>query len=91
MIKKFGPYIREVRMKKGIGQRKLASKIGISASYLNDIEKDKRTAPKLDIINKISSELLIDSSKLNDLAGSSKKTLAPDINDFIIKNHDFVL
>ena len=86
MIKKFGPFIREVRIQKGIGQRELASKIGVSASYLNDIEKDKRTAPKLDIIKKISKILSIDNKKLNDLAGISKKTLAPDINDFISKN-----
>ena len=86
MSKKFGPFIREIRIQKGLGQRELASKIGVSASYLNDIEKDKRTAPKLDIIKKISSILSIDNKKLNDLAGSSKKTLAPDINDFIVKN-----
>ena len=86
MNKKFGPFIREVRIQKGIGQRALASKIGVSASYLNDIEKEKRTAPKLDIIKKISSILSIDNKKLNDLAGYSKKTLAPDINDFIVKN-----
>ena len=86
MNKKFGPFIREIRIQKGIGQRALASKIGVSASYLNDIEKEKRTAPKLDIIKKISSILFIDNKKLNDLAGYSKKTLAPDINDFIVKN-----
>ena len=86
MSKKFGPFIREIRIQKGLGQRELASKIGVSASYLNDIEKDKRTAPKLDIIKKISSILSIDNKKLNDLAGISKKTLAPDVNDFIVKN-----
>ena len=86
MNKKFGPFIREIRIQKGLGQRELASKIGVSASYLNDIEKDKRTAPKLDIIKKISSILSIDNKKLNDLAGISKKTLAPDINDFIDNN-----
>jgi len=86
MNKKFGPFIREIRIQKGIGQRALASKIGVSASYLNDIEKEKRSAPKLDIIKKISSILSIDNKKLNDLAGYSKKTLAPDISDFIVKN-----
>ena len=86
MTKKFGPLIREVRIQKGIGQRSLASKIGVSASYLNDIEKEKRTAPKLNIIKKISSILSIDNKRLNDLAGYSKKSLAPDINDFIVKN-----
>jgi len=86
MIMKFGPFIREKRIKKGLGQRELAAKIGVSASYLSDIEKDKRSAPNLNIIKKISLILSIDINKLNDLAGISKKTLAPDINDFIMKN-----
>ena len=42
--KAFGSYIREIRIKQDIGQRELAKKIGIAASYLNDIEKGKRTA-----------------------------------------------
>ena len=86
MNKKFGPFIREIRIQKGLGQRELASKIGVSASYLNDIEKDKRTAPKLDIIKKISKILSIDNKKINDLAVISKNTLATDINEFIAKN-----
>ena len=49
-------------------------KIGLSASYLNDIEKEKRTAPKIDIIKKISS-VLVDFNYLSDLAGISKKTI----------------
>jgi L-glutamine-phosphate cytidylyltransferase len=85
-LKNFGIYIREIRIKKGIGQRELANKIGLSASYLNDIEKGKRTAPKLSVIKKISIILSIEIKLLNDLAGISKKTLAPDVNDFIVKN-----
>ena len=44
--KKFGTYIRELRIDNKIGQRELAQKIGVAASYLNDIEKNKRSAPK---------------------------------------------
>ena len=63
--KKFGSYIRELRIKNGIGQRELADKVGIAASYLNDIEKEKRTAPKQIVIKKLneypySSPLVID-------------------------------
>ena len=53
--KVFGSYIRELRIKNEIGQRELAKKIGIAASYLNDIEKNKRSAPKSNIIKKLSS------------------------------------
>lgn len=53
--KSFGSFIREIRIENKIGQRELALKIGVAPSYLNDIEKNKRAAPKLHIIKKISS------------------------------------
>ena len=82
-IYKFGSFIREFRIKKDIGQRELAKKINISASYLNDIEKNKRPAPKLEILKKISKILDIDFKYLNDLASISNKDIAPDIYEFI--------
>ena len=84
--KNFGPFIRELRIKSGIGQRELASKIGIAASYLNDIEKEKRTAPKQEVIKKLSKLLKININDLNDLAGISKGNVAPDINEYIENN-----
>jgi len=84
--KKFGPYIRELRIKNGIGQRELAGKIGIAASYLNDIEKEKRTAPKNFAIKKLSTILKVNINYLNDLAGISKGNVAPDISEFIENN-----
>ena len=86
MKKKFGAYIRELRIKSGIGQRELASKIGIAASYLNDIEKEKRTAPKQEVIKKLSKLLKININDLNDLAGISKGNVAPDISEYIENN-----
>jgi choline kinase/DNA-binding XRE family transcriptional regulator len=83
---KFGSYIRELRLKLEIGQRELADKIGIAASYLNDIEKNKRSAPKLNFINKLSKILKTDKNFLNDLAGISKDGIAPDINEYINSN-----
>ena len=50
----FGSYIRSLRIKNNIGQRELAKKIGVAASYLNDMEKNKRTAPRIDLIKKLS-------------------------------------
>ena len=82
----FGSYIRRLRIKNNIGQRELAKKIGVAPSYLNDMEKNKRTAPRIDLIKKLSFILKADLNLLNDLAGNSKKTLAPDIVDFIENN-----
>ena len=88
--KKFGPYIRELRIKNGLGQRELANKIGIAASYLNDIEKEKRTAPKQIVIKKLSILLKENIDYLNDLAGISKGDIAPDIGEFIENNPKIV-
>jgi transcriptional regulator with XRE-family HTH domain len=84
--KSFGSYIRSLRLDLNIGQRELAEKIGIAPSYLNDIEKEKRSSPKQKIIKKIATQLKANINDLNDLAGISKKNLAPDIIDFIEKN-----
>ena len=62
---KFGLFIRELRIKKNIGQRDLAKKIGVSPSYLNDIEKEKRSAPKLNVIKKISKKTYDVSARLS--------------------------
>ena len=83
---KFGLFIRELRIKKNIGQRNLAKKIGVSPSYLNDIEKEKRSAPKLTVIKKLSKYLETNLDELNDLAGVSKKEVAPDISEYMEKN-----
>ena len=82
----FGSYIRQTRLQKNIGQRELADKIGIAASFLNDIEKGKRSAPKPNVIKKISTILESDIDELNDLAGISKRSVAPDIGEFIENN-----
>ena len=88
--KKFGKLIRELRIKNNFGQRELADKIGIAASYLNDIEKEKRTAPKQNVIKKLSILLKVDINHLNDLAGISKGSVAPDIGEFIGSNPGIV-
>ena len=86
----FGSFVREHRIKLEIGQRKLADKIGIAASYLNDIEKNKRKAPKQIIIKKISKALKVNLDDLNDLAGMSKGNVAPDIGEFIENNPEII-
>ena len=90
MSKNFGSYIRELRLKNKIGQRELSKKIGVAASYLNDIEKNKRSAPKFSIIKKLGLFLKADLNFLNDLAGISKKELAPDIVDFVNTNPEII-
>ena len=86
----FGSYIRRLRIKNDIGQRELAKKINVAPSYLNDMEKDKRSAPKNELIKKISVILKADLKLLYDLAGNSKKTVAPDIEEYIKNNPNII-
>ena len=86
----FGSYIRSLRIKNNIGQRELAKKIGVAPSYLNDMEKNKRAAPRIELIKKLSVILKADLDLLYDLAGNSKKTIAPDIVDYVENNPKIV-
>ena len=107
MVKKksFGLFIRESRIKQGFGQRELAVKIGVAPSYLNDIEKEKRSAPKSIVIKKIAKLLKININTLNDLiVGKNEKEIIKkitkrgnqrDINVFSAslidqKKHEFI-
>ena len=88
----FGSYIRKLRTKNDIGQRELAKKIGVAPSYLNDIEKNKRKAPKQIIIKKISKILKVNLDGLNDLAGISKGNVV-SLNNLItnLSNLDWLI
>lgn len=79
----FGAYIRALRTQRKVGQRELARRIGVSASYLNDIEKDKRAAPRGELVKALARALDADLETINDLAGHSKNTLPPDVTEFI--------
>ena len=44
--KTFGNHIKTLRTARNIGQREMARLVGVSPSYLNDIENNKRAAPR---------------------------------------------
>lgn len=86
----FGSHIRALRIKKGIGQRELARELGISASYLNDIEKNNRVAPRSEITLAIAAFLDADAEELFDLAGNSRNTIPDDVNKIILEHPETI-
>lgn len=84
----FGNHIKTLRTARNIGQREMARIIGISPSYLNDIENNKRAAPSKEIIKKIADILEANLENLYDLAGKGKNKIPPDIPDIIKKNSE---
>lgn len=87
----FGEYIKSKRLEKGISLRELASKIGISPSYMSDIEKGRRNAPNKEKVDKIAEVLFYSEEeieKLHDLAGLSKNTISTDLSSYIMESND---
>lgn len=85
----FGEYIKSKRIEKGISLREMAAKIGISPSYMSDIEKGRRYAPDKGRLVEI--ERLLFSSEeeiqmLYDLAGESRNEVSPDLPEYIMEN-----
>ncbi|MGL4873463.1 MAG: helix-turn-helix domain-containing protein [Clostridium sp.] len=88
---KFGEYIKEKRLEKGISLREFASRVGISPSYLSDIEKGRRNAPNDEKLKKIEKELFViqkDIDQFYDLAGISKNYVATDLSEYIMENKE---
>ena len=57
---------------------------------MNDIEKNKRPAPRSEIIKALAGILEADDETINDLAGNSKNVLPPDVAEFIGNNHEVI-
>ena len=86
----FGDYIRALRLGKGLGQRELARILDISPSYLNDIERNKRVAPRAELITSLTEALGADVEMIFDLAGRSRETVPPDITDFVLDKPEVI-
>lgn len=84
--KEFSILIKEARIRLNFGQRELARLINVSPSYLNELEQGKRSAPSKKILHEIQKILKIDEELLYNSAGFSKKSLAPDLQQFIEEN-----
>lgn len=88
----FGEFIQRKRVEKQIPLRKMAERIGISAPYLSDIEKDRRNPPEMDKLELISQVLLLsedEKSTMLDLAGRKRNSVAPDLPSYIMER-DYV-
>ena len=63
-----GEVLRDARVKADLTLRVLAKKLDITASYISDIENDRRT-PSEDVLQKLADELNLKFDELMSLAG----------------------
>ena len=61
-----GDRIRQARLASGMSLRGLAREVGVSASFVSDIERNKRL-PSMDVMSRMCGVLGIDKSELVDL------------------------
>jgi transcriptional regulator with XRE-family HTH domain len=73
-----GQTIRAARLARGLGLRELARRVGMAASYLTDIEHDRRVPAAL-LAESLSAALDLDVVVLLALAGR----LHPDVADYL--------
>lgn len=88
-LENFGQFIRKKRIERKISLRKFSIGIGMSFSHWSEIETSKKNPPKNEILDLISQLLELsdeDRNTMYTLAGISKKTLAPDILDYVMEN-----
>ncbi len=90
--KNFGEFLHQKRLAKGDSYRDLAAVLNVSAPYISDIEKDRRNAPSIEILEKLAVYFLLSQEEkalMFDLAGKKKSAVPPDLPDYI-KGNDFV-
>ena len=88
----FGEFIAKKRLERRITLRKMAEMLDCSATFLSDIEKDRRTPLDMARMEKLSQILALSEEERNemlDLAGRKRNSVAPDLPDYIM-NRSYV-
>lgn len=88
----FGEVLHQLRKKKDVTLRELARKINVSAPFLTDVEKGRRAPLTAERLEAAVLALNLDKKEereLYDAAGRQRKTIAPDLPEYIME-HDYV-
>ena len=88
----FGEFIAQKRIEKGITLRDMASRLGVTAPYLSDVEKDRRNPFDMDKLTLLATILQLSSeenAQMLDLVGKKRNSVAPDLPEYIMER-DYV-
>ena len=92
----FGEYLKQKRLDKEITLRGFAKLVDISPVYLCDLEKGRKAAPSMEVMQKMVSKLALnkeESERANDLAAleqPAKNPIPKDLNAFLKDNRVIV-
>ena len=92
----FGEYLKQKRLDKEITLRVFAKMVDISPVYLCDLEKGRKAAPSMEVMQKMVSKLALnkeESERFYDLAAleqTAKNPIPKDLNAFLKDNRVIV-
>ena len=92
----FGEYLKPKRLDMEITLRGFAKLVDISPVYLCDLEKGRKAAPSMEVMQKMVSKLALnkeESERFYDLAAleqTAKNPIPKDLNAFLKDNHVIV-
>ena len=92
----FGEYLKQKRLDKEITLRGFAKLVDISPVYLCDMEKGRKAAPSMEVMQKMVSKLALnkeESERFYDLAAleqTAKNPIPKDLNAFLKDNRVIV-
>lgn len=79
MAKHFGQIWREKRTEKRLTLREVSERLGLSVSYLSDIEQGRKGAPDIDIVRHYESIVGVIDQSLSKLAQSLRRKLSAEL------------
>lgn len=88
----FGEFIAQKRVEMGITLRDMASRLGVTAPYLSDVEKDRRNPFDMDRLTMLATILQLtpeENALMFDLVGKKRNSVAPDLPEYIMER-DYV-
>lgn len=88
----FGGFLAKKREERNITLRELARQLEVSASFLSDVENNRKPPLTADRLEKVASILLLSSeekTQMYNLAGKQRNTVPPDLPEYIIER-DYV-
>ena len=87
----FGSFIIKKRTEIQMTAREFSKRINLSPVYICDIEKDRRPAPRAEILDRMANALSLsgnDKDKFYDLAAKSKNIVSEDLPEYIMKKKE---
>ena len=90
----FGTFLSTKRTERNISLREMARRIGISAPFLSDVERNKAAPLTIDRLYQVSEILslsLEEQYEMYDIIAWQKHTIAPDLPEYIMDNRHIVL